>query len=352
MRRWLILAAGPLSACGGGSGGTEGDDTTSGVLRQHVIYGSDNRVEALDYPNLALAAETTELVGALLPRAYVTRDEDGWRLSGPSLKDQLPLCEGEPFGDQPKLAACTALLTRESTIMTAGHCLAPELASDYLFVRGYYLGDGFPRVAADRVHEIEAILSRIDGDLSSESSRDTAIARLRTTEPLPAADLSPGSDELKLGDPVIVAGTSEGLPLKIDGGGTVFAVRSPDYFEMTTDTFRGGSGSPVFASDGHVLGMLVGGAADYEWNEAGECYERLTFDSPVARGEIAVSTEALERTLTDALSDASPQRDAPRCSTATAGEHGASNWWACAAIVVTALGLARRAQSRRWDAIA
>lgn len=311
------------------------------MFRAPIVYGADDRIEALDYPDSTLVATTTELVGALLPRAFVARDGDGWLLTGPALKDEVALCEGERFTEQPRLAVCTALLVAPNAILTAGHCIPPELLSGYLFVRGYHLGGTFPRVAADRVHELEALLSRVDGDLTSASNRDMAIARLRTRSALPSFDLSVRRDPLEPGERVIVVGTSEGLPIKIEDGGTVLATSSSGYFEMTSDTFRGSSGSPVLARDGNLLGMLVGGAADYQRDESAGCYRRLALAAPAARGEIALDVAVLRDALDGALSEASSTSASPGCSGSGAGRDTAGGW-AGGALLAAALARRRR----------
>lgn len=321
--RWRALLA-ALALCACSSSETEGVEA-SGVLRQGVVYGRDDRVELLDYPDTTLVEAVTEQVGALLPRSALSRDGVGWRVSGPTLQSQLPLCEGERFTEQLRVATCTAMLIRPDVIMTAGHCVTAEFVSEYVFVRGYYLGDTFPLISADRVVEFDTVLAKIEGDLTSLMTPDLAIVQLQSPQPLPAFDLSLRYGALALSEPVVVVGASEGLPLKIDAGAAVFAADASGYFEITSDTFRGNSGSPVLASDGHLLGMFVGGAPDYEWSESSQCYRRLVFDAPVARGELVVGVTMLQTELDRALAEA--ERETPaHCSAVALGTSGKESY--------------------------
>jgi Trypsin-like peptidase domain len=336
----MLLAGSILCACSDSSDAT-GIEALS-VVRQGVIYGQDDRVEALDYLDTTLAEGVLARTGVLVPRSALSRSGADWILSGPSLRDELPLCEGERYVDQLRIASCTAMLVQSDVIMTAGHCMDPELGTDYVFVRGYYLSDSFPLVPADDVIELERVLSKIDGDLTSLSAPDLAIVRLRTAQPLPAFDLLGNDANLVAGEQILVAGASEGLPIKIDDGATVFTTHTSGYFEITSDTFRGSSGSPVFAQDGHLLGMLVGGAADYEWTDDAQCYRRLAFDAPIARGELVVGVTVMKRELDAAQVDASAHDSS--CAAAALPNDNTNLWHV---VMMGMLGASLRGLRRR-----
>lgn len=140
---------------------------------------------------------------------------------------------------------------------------------------------------------------------------DFAVAQLAGKTKLPEVQFPEQAWTPTLGEGVVVMGTSEGLPLKIEDGGSVFDARARDYVEVTTDTFAGGSGSPVFTTEGTFRGVLAGGAEDYHWDLERHCYARRRLEEPVNRGEIVVRAEVLKTALAAAL-------EAPKASHPTA----------------------------------
>src|SRR5690606_31924490 len=142
--------------------------------------------------------------------------------------------------EQPSLALCTGILAQGNTLITAGHCLRGELEK-LGFVQGYVLSNEYPVVAAGQVHHILRILTSVDRDIAAESGADFAVAQLAGKTKLPEVQFPKQAWTPTLGEGVVVMGTSEGLPLKIEDGGSVIDARAQDYVEVTTDTIAGGS---------------------------------------------------------------------------------------------------------------
>lgn len=305
-----------MAACGAQAS----DPLPAGSVQDRIVYGDDDRVEARDYPDPKLRELADTLVGALVPAEYVVAQPGGgYLLSGPALGERLLLCPSEPLSEQPALARCTAILGERNTVITAGHCIDKNQLRELRFVQGYALGGDYPAVPARRVHSLGRILSFENGDIALQSGDDFAIVELISDEALPSVVFEDPPATVKQGDAVVVVGTSEALPLKIEDGGAVYDDTPEEYFEITSDTFQGGSGSPVFAPSGAYLGTVVGGAMDYAWDDTQQCFLRNRLDAPVSRGELVVRSSVLR----DALSRAHrPPTRPPQAETSCAVRRG------------------------------
>lgn len=302
-------------ACGNGITANQDSSPPLGRASEAVIYGEDDRVEAESYPDATLVRLSRSLVGALVPREYLSESSEGnYVLTGPTLAEHSGLCPEEPLGDQLAVAICSAILSSQNTIVTAGHCVSSLMPGDVLFIRGYALGDAFPTIAREQVHTLGRVLAFRDGNIAAQSGDDVGIVELETEQDLPAIVIDPLAAAPYKGDGVVVVGTSEGIPQKIEGGGHVFDASPSDYFEITSDTFQGGSGSAVFSSNGVFLGIVVGGAVDYQWDETRACNLRNRLETPSDRGELVVRSRVIAEALSAALDKAEGTR-AASCST-------------------------------------
>lgn len=90
----------------------------------------------------------------------------------------------------------------------------------------------------------------------------------RTPIPIPTPSL------LRVGTPLYTIGHPVGLPMKFGGGAEVkqMAEGQRSMFLANLDTYAGNSGSPIFnGATNQVVGLLVGGEADFVLSEADEC---------------------------------------------------------------------------------
>lgn len=282
-------------------GVTQGNSTQR--QQQALIYGEDERVELQTYDGKPAQDLVHRVVAAVVPRNLVTLDDRGVvQVDGPTLAARTGLCPEEGLGDQLSAAVCSAILVGESYFVTAGHCFRADQTEPLVLVLGYIEGETFGRFEAATVHEIEGFLAVVDGSLAEDSGADYAIGVL-AERGADGIDLTGTTSRVAEGTSVVVVGTSEGLPLKVDTGGSVFDATPRDYFEVTTDTFAGGSGSPVFTVDGSFLGIVVGGGADYQWDDARGCLTRVRVQTP-ERAEIVVRTETIQRAIAELPDDA------------------------------------------------
>jgi hypothetical protein len=329
----LTLAALLFSACS-----VPVSDESLGRHRNAVIYGEDDRVALSSYGDERYVAQGSCCVGALIDQARLMPAGDGfYSVEGVPLAEHARLCPDEPVANQVSAAVCTATLIGRNRIVTAGHCVSDARLDRLVFVRGFARDDEFPRVSAERVHALERVLALVDGDIATESGADLAIVAVAAPRTLPAVEPSFDSALLAEGDSVVVIGTSEGLPLAVDDGARVWNATGRDYFEITSDTFVGGSGSPVFSSDVRFAGIVVGGALDYTWSEQGECFARRRLIVPEGRAEIVVRSEVIERALDEI--DAETVRGAGCCLGRANGRHEPFSLFLLALVT---LGFSRR----------
>ena len=265
-------------------------DATGG--RTKVIYGEDDRIDLYqetDPQRLDWAASTCALIQA----TRLTQQPDGsWIISSPGayVRNGLPACEWEPFGDQPTAAYCSGFVVGEDLIATAGHCYSESSLAGVRFVFGFKMLDATtPRLEflESEVYQGIEIVSR-----ESSGALDHSVVRVDRPITAPNASALPVRrySVVQPGTYVGVIGHPAGLPMKIAFGDTF--VRSSthnDYFVANLDTFGGNSGSPVFnAEAGVVEGILVRGATDYIFHP--DCFESNVFDNDAGRGEDSTKT--------------------------------------------------------------
>ncbi len=282
-----------------------------------VIYGEDDRREASAVPaqrtaeDAVVALVSEEKVGGLSGF-----DEDSGTAS-----EQPTTCAEERFGTQPRMARCTGFFIAPELLVTAGHCL-PEDGSCTrdVFVSGFALTSVDGGLGPVYFSRCESLVAREVGVLSGGDTVDYALLRVVRAADLTRHQLSPGAVELEPGERVMTFGFPEGLPLKVDDNALVAGVSATN-FRLRTDAYEGSSGSPVVVGDGHVVGLLVRGQQDYEWDADGGCWRSrvLTMDSGAS--ELAMRLDvALERACRlFGVAAACGNADAPNGALAEAG---------------------------------
>ena len=251
------------------SGCTAAEPPTAGAPAP-IVYGSDDRKEVFDHPDATLRSIAAQSIVALMhPENVVVGSDGSAQLYGGTLSADFALCPGERFADEPTAAFCSGTLIDDDLVLTAGHCLqTAEDCTRARFVFGYYYDSpgSFHSVTSDDVYSCRRIVVQ---QLSNDGGQtlDYAIAQL--DRPVSGghvpAPVSTSTGAMTVGASVSIIGFGSGLPAKIDDGGTVVNSRERvlDYFEATTDSFGGNSGSGVFDSSHQVAGILVRGGDDY-----------------------------------------------------------------------------------------
>jgi V8-like Glu-specific endopeptidase len=259
----------------------------SGANCHAVIFGQDDRDEVRNDPfmqKLSLATATQ------VATSYVEFDANG-RLSlnfqALTDSDNWNMCADERFANQPSSPiACTAFLVAPDLLITAGHCavnwrkvqneFTPQCeAFAWLFD---YQTDENGNVQTTSVsptklvHCKKVIYANQDVAFDKATQHNTyhedialiQIDRAVTDrEPLKLAQV-----EATIGDHLSAIGYPLGLPAKSVKNGNVFDVSDPDYIRTDLDVSGGNSGSPVFNTNGEVVGVVVRAFPDPETTTA------------------------------------------------------------------------------------
>jgi V8-like Glu-specific endopeptidase len=180
-----------------------------------------------------------------------------------------PLCNGEPFADQPTAASCTATLVAADILVTAGHCLdengvRTDLSTIY-FVFDYVIkqeGTTPATFTTDQVYRASEILGLAN---VADTADDWAVVKLdrAVTGRTPVGVRS--SDSITMGQSIVAIGFGAGLPMKFSDNSTVQAIVEFG-FEADLDIIGGNSGGPIInANTGLIEGVLSAdqGVDDY-----------------------------------------------------------------------------------------
>jgi len=213
--------------------------------RLAVLYGTDQRVEALQHPSASLRAAARNGV-MLVSRGSVTKGADGYlEFDALTLAEAQNLCPGEVFASQITPGTCSGFLIGGDRVISAGHCFGTweqtiaqsnELCPFIDVVLDYELaanGSG-PRVPNDRLFGCKRVLSRDlqeNDAVQFELDRDTGRAGL-TLDPV---------TPLVTGGALTAVGHPDGIAKKIV---TCMRVRNPNEIAGV-----GGGGLFMFEGD-------------------------------------------------------------------------------------------------------
>ena len=236
-------------------------DKVSSTVNAKVIYGDDNRVDVIDYPDqdVQLAASS---VAAMIPQNRVNSSGE---LSGQEIGKKYSLCDDQRFRDQKIIANCTGFLVDDDLLVTAGHCMPDtKLCGDEKWVFGFH-GESY-QVSPDDIYSCKKVVSVVD---SSDSDIDYALIQLDRVVSNRAPLKIRRKGSVSVGESLIIMGHPTGLPLKIADQAQIRS-KNNVYFTANLDSFGGNSGSPVLNEQTlEVEGILVRGEDDYI--NRGEC---------------------------------------------------------------------------------
>lgn len=289
----------------------------SAISADRMINGADNRLDVIDVTNdmyLKVASATAVLTSSNqltkvdngydlkgiqwsnLAYDILGRDQAGRiHVEGAALGRDLPnlynTCADEPFRDQVLLGHCSGFLVGADTFVTAGHCVTSVAdCADTKIVFDYNtdIEGASPSFASDsNVYSCKSIVSQaLEKTTSGEPTLDYAVIKLDRPvvgrEPLKVRQ----SGSVSIGDPLVMIGGPLGLPTKVDDGAAVAANSNPLWFEATTDSYGGNSGSVIINADtGEVEGILVRGGLDLTFDVPNLCVKSYVCEGQFCGGE-------------------------------------------------------------------
>lgn len=253
------------------------------LFDEKVIYGVDDRKDYFEFKTNSQVVRLSTSVAALFEKRTVVDNGDGTSsLITEPLGQSQNLCPQERFFKQPVGAFCSGFLVASDVVATAGHCANAGNVGTIQFVFGFRMENvdtAVTRIPNSDIYSGRTLLGRVQQD----AGPDWALVQLdRPVENRPVLRLR-RSGRIAENAPVAVIGHPSGLPIKYADGATVRDNTPSGFFVANLDTYGGNSGSPVFASDGTVEGILVRGEADYISN--GSCNVSKICPSTGCRGE-------------------------------------------------------------------
>lgn len=255
-------------------------------LQTKVVYGSDDRLdiyEVVNQDHLKLAESTA----AMIPGNALTENGDDTVTITGSTLERDGMCSTERFAKQRTAAMCSGFLVGDQYLVTAGHCIQSESdCNSNSWVFDYNVkskGQTEYKVSTKSVYRCSEIISR---KLERGNQNDFALIKLdRVVEgiaPLKVRTSGKIADKSRL----IMIGHPSGLPTKVEAGGSVRNNGNSIFFQATTDSYGGNSGSAVFNYDTkEVEGILVRGDRDYVYDSKKGCYVTNVCKEDSCRGE-------------------------------------------------------------------
>lgn len=256
-------------------------------LQPKVVYGQDDRLDVYEVVNsthLKLATATAAMIpGNALS---INNTDDTVTITGSTLEGD-GMCSSERFAKQRTAAMCSGFLVGDQYLVTAGHCIQSESdCNSYTWVFDYNVKAKDQtefKVSKSNVYKCSQIVSR---KLERGNQDDYALIKLdrvvEGVEPLKFRRAGKVTDKARL----VMIGHPSGLPTKIEAGGSIRNNSNAVYFQATTDSYGGNSGSAVFNFDtGEVEGILVRGETDYKYDSRKGCYVTNVCKESACRGE-------------------------------------------------------------------
>lgn len=253
------------------------------------VYGIDSRREIGDPTVSTLFRTLGRSVALLLPQYRIEEQtEDQIKLNASSLNDRIwssyggPLCDDEPYIDQPAPGSCSAFLIAPNRVATAGHCVNRGLECSDMGILFDFVDSGSSTSPLTLPKSVLYKCSRVIGHHYNQGEpgtdqeqlwQDWAILELDrpVDESRLPIDLSLVS-RVKLNDRVVALGYPNGVPLKYAEGQVVDDTHY-DYFNTDLDIYKGNSGSPVFDQEGQFQGVVVRGSGGRSFRQSPQgCY--------------------------------------------------------------------------------
>ncbi|HET9952850.1 MAG TPA: serine protease [Polyangiaceae bacterium] len=241
------------------------------MTRSPLLHGADDRRDVASVGDRILRGLALESTLALVAKNDLCKSasSDDIDIQSSDLRSAEHLCDGEAFGAQPTLARCTGVLVDDDLVLTVAHCATNiEHCSEQTWAFGYAITnpEQWPRLAREDLYRCRSIPVLRYETLPGGERFDYALVQLDRPVSAQRKPAVLASTPVISGEPLCVIGFPSGLPVKIDCGALAIDVRDAqqDFLQLTSDTFRGSSGSGVFRAGGELVAVLARGGPDYD----------------------------------------------------------------------------------------
>lgn len=258
---------------------------------QAVVYGTDTRVEAFNYPQYSDLRRATALMASPV---YITSTEKDFTFNFAQLKDDLShqLCPEHMFANQNSAYVnCTGVLVAPDKILTAGHCMvnfgeAQDKVTafckgfDWYFDYEYQLGKNIElkNISINKKYSCKKVIyaahsyAQPDKDGFVATAKDYALIQLdRPVLDRSPVNLAPSAPEVILPQKIFSFGFPLGIPMKYASSTLDKDLGSA--WSSQLDVWGGQSGSPVFNLQKELVGLVVRSfpEPDLVYNKARKC---------------------------------------------------------------------------------
>lgn len=270
-----------------------------------MIIGQDNRLDVqydplnpqVKQPLGAPVMEDAKCVMAIIPKDSLVPDGKGNYifLCKRTYGERFSLCGSERFLNEPAFAKGTGFVVDTTKMVTAAHCLDTSNFKNYYFLFDFIFDKNkhFSKIIdASKVYEAKSVISEYD----LHKKIDYSVITLNKPVAAYRIPRLNKTGKTGMGKAYHVIGTPGGLPLKVAGDAHTMNNSFAHYFTISSDTYKGNSGSPVFNSETHEIeGIFVNGAGDFGFKQVEGVTCKFSIVCPFIICPAAPNGEAVSR---------------------------------------------------------
>ena len=245
------------------------NDVTEAIVENlDQVVGNIDVEEAAAVSNQAIVSNTKGVV-AVFTADKLEKSGNGTYICSESFQTirlngiTQPLCRDEKFFNQPRGARCTGVLVGEDLVATTKHSLNLRRIDEYLFIFDFTMKS--LEIREENIYHGKEVFR--EGGTS-----DWVLVRLARKAPQTRVRTVRTFRELPDEQNVYILGFPCGLPMKFGGSALIKNLPGSEGFVASFDAYQGNSGSPVFAFNDEVVGLVASDPVeDFKFDPARSC---------------------------------------------------------------------------------